>query len=141
MGDLKDRITVREMIYHQQAGEQPTGTETKFSHELESHEQPYQRRLSVGEDWIPLDHGWIEEASLLSIFNEEGKFLQVNPTDEERAEAAKKVLQVSPTINVVVNPWIILPGQSMRGCPLSIRSMFVRSQSGVISFSVHIFPR
>jgi hypothetical protein len=95
MADLKSEITVVEQVYHQLSGSQPRAIESRFSRELESDEQPYERHLKVGEESVPLDCGWIKEASQLVIINEEGKGLQANPTDEERKGLACKILEIS----------------------------------------------
>jgi hypothetical protein len=147
MKTLKDRLTVVETVYHQPAGEPPVSVDFRFSRDLDSVEQSYRRQLTATEDWKSLDHGWIEQAGMLVIQNLEGKF-RANPTDEERAEAAAKVLEVAHRVDE--DPaagvwdcavWLVLPGESFRGCPSDIKRLVVRSRSAPLRFSVFILPR
>lgn len=146
MAILKDRLVVVETVYHQPTGEQPTAVESRFSRDLQTVEQPYQRQLTATEEWKPLDCGWIKDAGMLVIQNLEGKF-QANPTDEERAEAAARVLEVSyredqdPNMDVSRHGWLIYPGESFRGCPSNLDLLAVRSQYGSLRLSVFIIPR
>ncbi len=148
MEEPKDRISVVEMVYHRPFGDQATVIESRFSRDLQGHEQPYTRNLKATEEWQQLDCGWLPNAGMLVIHNTEGKFLQVNPTDEERKESASKILEVcfdwpdrtgwkkDPT-----HCWLVLPGESMRGCPSQPRELYIHSQSGVAKYTIHLLPR
>src|SRR3990167_2766898 len=58
------RIVVVENVYYQKTGEpNATATESRFSHWLVTDEQPYIRKIKVGEEWMPIDRGWIEGES------------------------------------------------------------------------------
>lgn len=83
--DARARMVTRLMIYHQDNDSQPTGFERQGVTYLESHEQPFVRKLHAGKDWAPVDLAWLRDISLarLMITNEEGKFL-VRPTPEEK---------------------------------------------------------
>lgn len=134
------RIVVVEKIYHQLQGEQPIGCEHQYSQELRTDEQPYERRCVATEEWQPLDCGWLEDVSMLHIVNEEGQFKQVNPTDEERAEAAKKILEVGHYLPHECSDWLILPGQSMRGCPMTAGQLHIRCRSGKACYRLRFYP-
>jgi hypothetical protein len=135
---LRDRLLVVESIFHQSPGEDPYVTEHRFARSLQTKEQPFTRKTTAGENWKSLDCGWIERAGMLFIINEEGKFRQTNPTEEELREAAKKIIEVSFTTNTDV--WLILPGESMRAYPSNIRNLLVRCRSGTARITAHIFP-
>lgn len=142
---LKPRITVVETLYHQGVlGETPTTVTCQFSRELESDEQPYQRRCKVGEDPQPLDIGWIEEVGEIHIQNEEGRSLQVQPTNEEKAESAKKVLWIV-LHNKASSYWpglLRIPaGESQRLLPIYPEELWISSRSGTTRFTITVFPR
>ena len=67
----KGFITIVESIYHQLVQEQPTGESHNYKIPLQSNEQPFDRRLSLGDTPKTLkDIGcWIKEASLVVIIN------------------------------------------------------------------------
>lgn len=136
---IRDRVTVVEIVSHQQEGEEATQTESRYSRDLKVQEQAYERQCKVGEDWAPLDCGHIVDAGLIIIRNREGRFLQHNPSDTEKTAAAAKVLEVSygpPDEGI----WLVLPGESMRGHPAVVRDLMVRSQSGICRFAITIIP-
>ncbi len=140
MGILKSRLTVVESLYHQASGEEGVMVSSSFSRNLESDDQAYgPRRLKATEEWQPLDCGWVEEIGMISVTNEEGKHLQVNPTEEEKEALAKKVLEISLSPRA---SWYFLipPGESFRGYP-SAQKLWIRSQSGITRFSNFVIPR
>ena len=83
--DARARMVTRLMVYHQDNDSQPVGFERQGVIYLESHEQPYVRKLTAGPDWTALDLAWLKEMPIarLMFTNEEGKFL-VRPTPEEK---------------------------------------------------------
>ena len=86
---------------------------------------------------------------MLVVHNTEGKFLQVNPTDEEREEAARKVLEICFAVPIhelgmaikTEFTWLVLPGESMRGYPSHPKELYIRSQLGVAKYTIHLLPR
>jgi len=136
---LKARLVVVETVYCQSPGEQPVAVESRFGRALNSQEQPYRRVIKVGESWQPLDHGWVEEASMLVISNEEGKYLQVVPTEEQRKELETKVVELA--FPGQSGCWLIPPGDSFRGCPSGLGSLLVRCRKGMSKCVVHVFPK
>ena len=144
--ELKPRITVVETLYHQGVlGEIPTTVTSQFSRELESDEQPYQRRCKVGEDPQPLDMGWIEGVGEIHIQNEEGRFLQIQPTPEEQANIAKKKLRLGLDVGirsrVIRGLFEIAPGEAIRLPILNHKEWLIYSPSGTIRFTITVFPR
>lgn len=145
---LKNRITVREQVYLETHGGKPEEILSSFSRELESYEQPYTRNLTATEEWQSLDFGWLKDnVGMLVIVNNEGKFTQVNPTDEERTEAAKKVLEVSHFRGVSstggqrLNVWLIPVGENMRGSSTGSHLLHIRSQHGNTKYTLYAFPK
>lgn len=144
---VKDRITVVERVYHQRFGEQPVQMESRFGRELSDGEQPYIRtgvNCKATEKWGLIDSGWIRTAGMIIIVNEEGKFRQIKPTEEEREESNKKILEVAYLCSGVLasnnHRWFVLPGESMRACPSDIKSLGIRCQSGEAKFTICVYP-
>lgn len=66
------RLTVVEQVCHQGVDESPAelGNSPGFSRWLESDEQPWTRRMrSDSSDWVPLECGWVVEASAMRLIN------------------------------------------------------------------------
>lgn len=139
MAKPKDRLTVVETVYHRPFGQDPTAVETGFTRELKTAEQVYTRRLTATEDWQSLDCGWLESCSSLSIENLAGKNLQVVPSEEERAEIAKQVIEICP-LGWDGFPWLVYPGESMRACPSMVTALRIRCLSGKAKFIVSLVP-
>ena len=140
----QDSITVVEQIYHQPAGEEPTAYHHSFVRKLSVQEQPYSRKIKVGEGWQPLDLGWFADKpdaiGMVQIINDEGHFLQTQPTDEERAAAAAKVIEMRGSF-VDKMVWLIPPGEAQRSSPACPGDLWIRCQSGVAQATVNVFPR
>lgn len=139
MAEAKNRLTVVEKVYHQVMGEGATDmVDNRFYRELKTEEQVYQRKLKATEEWQKLDCGWITECGMLAIKNEEGLFHNTLPTPEERAEVATHVLELG--IGAQEASWQVLPQESMRGCPMSLQSIYVRCRHGTAKFTLTLFP-
>ena len=139
----QDILTVTETIYHQSWGEGPTSVNSAFTRELSIQEQPYSRKIKIGETWQPLDLGWFSDrpndVGMIQLVNEEGHFEQTQPTDEERAEAAAKVIELN--FLALTNSWLILPRESFRGCPSLPGGVRIRCRSGVARATINVYPR
>jgi hypothetical protein len=129
------RVTVVEGVYHMGVDVPTTVTENRFSRDVESDEQPYIRRFTVGSDWVQLDTGWVDAIGMLVISNEEGRVFQRIPTKEEREETMRRVVEVAGT-----PPWLILPTESMRGLPAN-RSVRMRCLHGEARVVVTVVPK
>ena len=150
----QDSMTVVEQIYHQPAGEEPTAYHHSFVRKLTVQEQPYSRKIKVGEGWQPLDLGWFADkpdaVGMVQVVNNEGRFTQTQPTDEERVAAAAKVIcLVSRVIDAGIGGmlaedsfcWLIRPGESFRGSSTDATRIWIRCQFGVAQATVNVFPR
>lgn len=142
MDGLRNHVTVVEYVCFHAYDGQPIQQETKFFKKIASDEEPYKRKIRIGEDWEPLDCGWVKEAGVLVLANEEGKYLQANPTEDEQAALDAKIVEVSflpdPPPN---NCWEVPPGEAMRGFPGNLKSLYVHCQSGVARCIVFVVPR
>ena len=136
------RIAVRELLYHQAPQEQPTAVESVFSRPLVSDEQPYVRKVKVGGAWEAVETGWLVDAGMLHLANEEGRFQQVQPTPAERAAAARKVVEVGLAVaeGEVVVCWLLRPGESLRAEPAEVGRLRLRCREGVARVTVNVFP-
>ena len=151
----KNRITVVENVYHQVLSrqEQPTQYGPKpFTIDVDTDEQTCPRRSIVTEEWSELDLGWVKQAKMLVIWNDEGKFPTVVPTPEEVLLASKRVLEIalapldtskidqdSPRIDLEAFG-VVYPQSSIRLFPSDSRRYRVRCQSGTCALLVVAFP-
>jgi hypothetical protein len=135
----KDRLTVVQSFYHSVVGEEATRADGGFSRFLKTSEQCYTRWLKVAEEWIPLDTGWVTEVGLVVIKNVNTKFTQRQPTEEQKAEAAKKVLEVSYTKDSN-RSFLIPPGECYPFYPSSPGELFLRCQHGQTRFDLWVYP-
>ena len=142
MAEVKDRITVVEKVYHQSVGEQPTQADVVFVRNLLTKEQPYVRHVKVGENWTPVDYGWLNSVSFVVIQNDEGKFVVV-PTPEELATVMARVVDVSFKESVGHGSLQIPPGESLRCSPsddTSTKALCLRCRSGVAQVTITAYP-
>lgn len=133
-----DRLTVVDTIYHHRARRNPTSFDVRFTRNLSGSEQPYVREQHLTEEWQPLDCGWIEGCAMLSIKNLAGQYLVRNPTPEAKAELEQQVVEVSMGVDGA--SWLVHPGESMRGCPIACKSLYVRCRKGECDITVMLVP-
>ncbi len=139
MAQSKNRETVVETVCHRVVGEEATSLETGYSRDLESDEQVYERRAVATEKWQPLDCGWLEgNVGLLIIRNEGGKSPQVNPTEAEKEELAKRVIEIAYPVS---GRWLIPPGASMRGYPIDASNLAIRCQHSTAKYRLFLIPK
>ena len=137
----RDQLTVVESVYHQPAGEPARQFTSRFSRPLEGDEQCYERRVTVGEEWMPIDCGWAGLPAMLMLVNGAQTVPGVNPTAEERAAVSEQVLEVGCLYRSQYNPIIlILPGESCRFQPADVESFRVRCRSGNTKMTIRAIP-
>lgn len=89
-------LTVLQTYHYNNHGNEfpPVSINTPFVKEITNAEQAYLRNSQVSEEWIPLDTGWLgKNVSMIVIQNERTKFA-VNPNEDEKKEAASKVIEI-----------------------------------------------
>lgn len=139
---IKNRLTIVEQVYHQQVDQEPVQITTRHTRELESAEQCYIRCNKAGETSQALDLGWVvpTSAGTIIIKNTEGQFLSKKPTDEERADLAKRVLIVfdedSPNSALLVHP-----GDSLRFSPTDPERWRMVCAHETASYIIHVVPK
>lgn len=154
----RPRVTVVEQAYYQSPDDQPRCVETRYSQDLASDEQPYLRLMKVTEEWKPVDHGWIEEASLLILTNEEGRIGTVIPSRADLEASSMKVIEIGWQLEgppegprtmhspdrlpppPIVPFLVVHPGKSVRVTPQFLRAMRLRCRSGMARATVNLFP-
>lgn len=135
------RITVVEQVYHQSLGLEPIQYTARYMRRIDSEEQPYQRTTKAGPSFQKLDCGWIKEASLLCIRNEEGKNIHWIPTKEERQRMDKRVLTIAFGADAVCLTAIqVLPGESCRFCPTFLDSILIKGVEEGVRYSLTVIP-
>lgn len=157
---FRDRMTVVEKVYHQPKNGEAFCCETTFERHLNDEESVYSRKKKATEERQPLDYGWITEnnqkVGMLVIRNDAGKNVQRLPSEEEKVELAKKILEVGCLVSVpaevypqeiavhetFVPLFWILPGESMRGVPADSSRLQIRSLKGggPVAYTVFAFP-
>lgn len=137
----KDRATIILRVHHQCQDEGVTTGGCSYDEELETDHEAYGRRLTVGEEWQPLDFGWVpvEDVGMVVVENLAGRNLRVNPTDDERREIADRVLEVRHEGDA--HAYAIPPrgADSFRSTdPASLR---IRSRKGETKYKIMVVPR
>ena len=142
----RTRLTVTESIYHQSPEGEPVEIGYSGARFLETDEQVYSRRTTVGEEWTPIDCGWLREsgASLLLLRNEEGRFTQVIPSPEQRGETQGRVVEVgvgTPHGEVVPFAEVDPQESPLRLRPSDLGSLYLRCRQGRAKVTVTLVPR
>ena len=136
------RFGVVNTLFHQQPHTPAFTVEARFTRFLDSDEQPYQRRLTLTEDWQKLDYGWLapDRVAVLVIKNEEGRYLTI-PTQEEKDDMARRTIHLGHKIgDVVAAYWLVRPGECFQGEPFSLEDFYLRSAKGKIRCTITIIP-
>jgi len=138
------RITVVDSVYWSTEDGQPVQISSRFSRPLESEEQPYIRRITVGEEWQPLDLGWVGKVGLLVLANEPTP-RRVQPTAEERDEDDARVVLVVWDRNLPYAGICIPPREDCRLRPIMLAgqekvSLWIRCLNGITKVTVNAIP-
>ena len=129
---MKARMTVVETVVWSPEDGQPQHFEPSFSSWLTTDDDPFgPHRLKVGQEWQPLDCGWLKDnCGQLIIRNDEGRNLTVNPTADERKATSGKIIEVAAEHNsLLIVIALIRPGQSMRAEPMALEYWRLRCPS------------
>ena len=138
---ITSRLTVVEQVYYQREDSDLQCTENGFSRDLDTDEQQYVRGpMGVGEKWEKLDTGWVEEVAMIVVRNNEGEGLKLQPTEEEKEESAKKIIELSLDSDIRGGVWLVPPGESFRGYPSNSSIVYIRCQYGETKFTITAIP-
>jgi hypothetical protein len=132
-----DRLTGIVTYHHQHPGADVFTMDIRFSDALETTEQPYHRRMTIGPVWIPVDLGWIETPSVLIVKNNAGHY-ERNPSAEQKEEDAAKIVELRFEGS---KPWLIRPGRPFVGEPSETAGLHLRCQHGTVEVTVVAIPR
>ena len=144
-------VCLDKVVFRSPTGGSIAPLDIGFTRILETDDQPYQRRIEVDWGWHLVDLGWLDGGcSMIVVQNREGIFTQVQPTQEERDEAARKIVELSFwEIPAKESPryksetsgrWLIYPTECFRGSPSSSQ-LFLRCRHGKARCTITAFPR
>lgn len=144
------RVVVNDVVYFHQFGKQATiPSKARYEMACKTDDLPYVRpSLKVGEDWQPLDLGWISNPSMLHVLNIEGMDQTRIPTSDQVAEIARKVVYLGMAVGdqiVVLSEMLPSPMPRMSGTDTRIRplpevKLFVRCLFGEARIQVAAYP-
>jgi hypothetical protein len=131
---LRGTLTVIETVHYQQEDSEASTTDSRYSRRLGTNEQVYRRQMPVGKDWKKLDTGWIEQAGMLCLTNEDEQhtiYLGIDGVD-------KPATPTNPAEPMKL--FALLPGESFRGHPVDINQLKVCCPDGDSTCTVFLVP-
>jgi hypothetical protein len=156
------RTTVTDSVYHQKAGDhQPTHEPLTFYVLHETAVKPYSREVTLTEEWVPVDLGWVAETgqppSMILVVNLEGKYAAARlPSDAERAAVAAAMVEIgvapaasneknrthfSPKAAPTEATWKVSPGRHARVEPaVDVSRLRLRCREGQAVVKLIVFP-
>lgn len=112
----------------------PQQTVSRFSRPLTTDEQPYVRQLKITDAWTPLDTGWFagQPCGMMLLANQE----------KDREAVVEMLLTDCPTPSAGKwrPEWLVLPGESMRGCPCDLSVVRLRCRKGIALVTLTLYP-
>jgi hypothetical protein len=139
------RFVVNETVGHIPVKGATVTLETHITRGLITNEQPYLRRCKVSTSWQPVDTGWIKEAAVLVLRNDEGQEArQLQPDREERLAVARRVVElglVGSSTGVVIPFAEIRPGESARISPVFLSHIYWHCREDEAQVSLLLIPR
>ena len=145
MGFLdQDRLTVSVSVYHQERGgkSDPKGIDRKaFERFLKTSEQPVERKMDIVEGTPqPIYLGWLKSENIGYILIENRSTWDnpnVNPTAEEKADVAQRLLRVTQGDE---KGWIVHPGEFFFAHPEDASKILLTSVYGTVNIISYAFP-
>lgn len=146
------RLIVVETVVHRRNTAGPVGVSFSSCRLLETDEQSYTRELRVGEEWVPIDLGWLQERVSVVVVENLGEDPPATiPNEEEKARRESRVLEIgcrillsdsaAPPVKAAILPiYEILPGDSHRGRPVPEASFFLRCLNGETRCKIFAVP-
>lgn len=137
-------ITVGEITYRR-GGERSTSVPIRGRRTV-ANGQPYLREIIVDEAWRLLDIGWVVTVGKLVLANEEGKFFETQPTDEERHAINRRVIEIAcqdRNDTSAVDASVLFevhPGDAFPVVPHWSKRLWVRCREGQARAMLTVFP-
>jgi hypothetical protein len=141
---MNSRITVVETVYHQPGDMQPSSVSPRFTRWLGSDEQPYIRTITLTEEWVALDQGWLKgQCGMVVIENEESKRLTFIPTPDEQDEIEARVIEVGYRGHKDQGggSFLVYPRENLRITPSDPDRIELRCRQGKARCTLHVYPR
>ncbi len=141
----KDRITTTGFVHHEHQGSPPHSVKLNCSYFTETVEQPYTRRLTVGDNkqigygWFNEDDLGLDSIGLLIVLNLESTLPpSVQPSKEEIEDTNKRVVKLLINGDVEFD---ILPGLFFMGHLTDYADVSLRCVHKTASCVIHVFPK
>jgi hypothetical protein len=129
-------------IYYQAPGDDAVAITVRHLKKLKSDEQPYERKLKVSKNWLPLEFGWIKEPSLIVVRNLGIARIQGVPTSEQKEAAEAAVLEYAIKLGDGVVPVaLIAPTDCLPLVPLGDDVPLVRCRKGEVTCILTAYPK
>lgn len=133
----KGRLTAQLVLSYENFQDNPEQFTCRFSDVLNSIEQPYRRRIVIGEQWTKLDYNWIESAGTIIVENRGNGRSPTIPTPEERDEEKLKELEIAISKTSNVMPFTIPLGRFQtfwmrEDSPIFLRCLHQEAQVNLI---------
>ncbi len=135
-------LTVVGQVYHQMASGEAAAVAVNYGRMLTTDEQPYIRHTKVPGWWVPLDVGWLDGTSQVTVENTEGKHFSVIPTQGELALVMSRRVEVGvPGPGGVITPVIVVrPKESVNFTPHDVKQLLIRCTAGEAKCVITAFP-
>lgn len=135
-----DRITAHLAMVYESHGEEPVSAVAAFDSLLQSrYGQCYKRTVIAERKWSGLDCGWVNSASLVLIVNRSRIDHGLNPTDEEKEELVKRVLQVRTEARAK-RSFLVRPGRFLLVEPEQVSELQIRALADDTRVSIMVIP-
>lgn len=139
----KSSIIIVKNIYHQVEAENPIHLPVRSRIPVESDEQCYDRRLPLSREWKPIDRGWVDQVSMVSVHHSEGVRFTDKPTEKEFADLENRVVEVGLLVHGEVVPVFAVPRDcSTEFTPVVDLDLYrLRLSAGEGKVSVRVYPK
>lgn len=120
-------------VYYQPVNGQPSGVPRNFQIPIYTDQDPLIRRVPIGQEWQPLDKGWLSEVGFVEVFNEAGVGLAVHPSEEAKQNLSNQIVEVGGIV--------VRPGCAARFEPVDFASLKIRCRNGTVVCAVSLWPK
>lgn len=135
---LLPRLTVVEQVSYQGEESGVVGSHAAYSRRLKTDEQPWVREFTLGDQWKPLECGWIEACGLMTLKNK-GLTATVElcflPPDDLGPRTNWSPPKREPSADCYLPP-----GESMRVVPADVKRLRVRCREGSARCALTLYP-